>query len=70
MSTLVAVNLQTAFLSPVAVAAYYPKAAVPGWGIGQIYRGMLQFMVLQMVGLILLLLFPALALWLPRQLFG
>jgi len=71
VSTLVAVNLQTAFLSPpVAMAAYYLKAVVPVWGIGRIYVGMLQFVVLQVIGLLALILFPELALWLPRALFG
>jgi len=44
---LVAVNLQTAFLSPpVAVAAYYLKGVVPEWSLTDIYWGMLQFMVI------------------------
>jgi TRAP-type mannitol/chloroaromatic compound transport system permease large subunit len=69
-STLVAVNLQTAFLSPpVAMAAYYLKGVVPQWSLTSIYRGMLEFMGLQVIGLILVLLFPALALWLPSVLF-
>ncbi len=63
---LVAVNLQTAFLSPpVAMAAYYLKAVVPQWDLRDIYRGMLDFMVLQLIGLALVFLFPAIALWLP-----
>ena len=69
-STLVAVNLQTAFLSPpVAMAAYYLKAVAPQWELSQIYRGMVDFMVLQMVGLVLLFFFPQIALWLPNLLF-
>jgi tripartite ATP-independent transporter DctM subunit len=69
-STLVAVNLQTAFLSPpVAMAAYYLKAVAPQWELSQIYRGMVDFMVLQVVGLILLFFFPQIALWLPHLLF-
>lgn len=69
-ATLVAVNLQTAFLSPpVAMAAYYLKAVVPQWSLAEIYRGMLEFMVLQVVGLLLVLFFPALALWLPSVLY-
>jgi tripartite ATP-independent transporter DctM subunit len=69
-STLVAVNLQTAFLSPpVAMAAYYLKAVAPQWELSQIYRGMLDFMVLQVVGLFLLFMFPQIALWLPTLLF-
>jgi tripartite ATP-independent transporter DctM subunit len=69
-ATLVAVNLQTAFLSPpVAMAAYYLKGVAPTWELTDIYRGMFEFMVLQCVGLALLLFFPQLALWLPSLLF-
>jgi tripartite ATP-independent transporter DctM subunit len=69
--TLVAVNLQTAFLSPpVAMAAYYLKAVAPKWELGQIYRGMGAFMLLQMVGLAIVFFFPQTALWLPTVLFG
>jgi tripartite ATP-independent transporter DctM subunit len=68
---LTAVNLQTAYLSPpVAMSAYYLKAVVPQWELSTIYRGMMEFMVLQVIGLLLLLLFPEVALWLPRALFG
>jgi tripartite ATP-independent transporter DctM subunit len=70
-SALVAVNLQTAFLSPpVAMAAYYLKAVVPSWELSDIYRGMVDFMILQMVGLLLLFFFPQIALWLPNLLYG
>jgi tripartite ATP-independent transporter DctM subunit len=70
-TTLVAVNLQTAFLSPpVAMAAYYLKAVAPQWELSDIYRGMMNFMVLQLVGLALLFFFPQIALWLPKVLFG
>ena len=70
-SVLVSVNLQTAFLSPpVAVAAYYLKGAAPEMDMKDIYAGMLEFMGLQVIGLLLVLLFPALALWLPRVLYG
>jgi tripartite ATP-independent transporter DctM subunit len=70
-STLVAVNLQTAFLSPpVAMAAYYLRAVAPTWQLGSIYRGMLDFMLLQLIGLIVVFLFPQVALWLPELLFG
>jgi tripartite ATP-independent transporter DctM subunit len=69
--TLVAVNLQTAFLSPpVAMAAYYLKAVAPGWSLGSIYRGMFDFMVLQVIGLAIVFFFPQTALWLPDLLFG
>ena len=50
--TLLAVNLQTAFLSPpVAMSAYYLKAVAPEWSLKDIYIGMMQFMVLQFLGL-------------------
>jgi tripartite ATP-independent transporter DctM subunit len=69
--TLVAVNLQTAFLSPpVAMAAYYLKSVAPRWELGWIYRGMLDFMVLQLIGLAIVFFFPPIALWLPNLLFG
>ncbi len=69
-ATLVAVNLQTAFLSPpVAMAAYYLKGVAPDWPLGKIYRGMMQFMILQCIGLAIVLFFPQTALWLPRLFF-
>lgn len=68
---LVAVNLQTAWLSPpVALAAYFLKGVVPQWELTDIYKGMLQFMVLQVAGLILIVVFPEIALWLPRVMYG
>lgn len=64
--TLVAVTLQTAWLSPpVALSAYFLKGVVPQWELKQIYAGMVQFMMLQLVAVGLLLLFPRLATWLP-----
>ena len=65
--TLTAVNLQTAFLSPpVAMSAYYLRNVVRQWSLSTIYRGMADYMVIQVIVLILLLLFPQIALWLPR----
>jgi len=67
--TLVAVTLQTAWLSPpVALSAYFLKGVVPNWELKDIYVGMMQFMVLQVIGLTLIVLFPALATWLPTLL--
>ncbi|MFZ9298239.1 MAG: TRAP transporter large permease, partial [Hylemonella sp.] len=64
--TLVAVTLQTAWLSPpVALSAYFLKGVVPQWDLQQIYAGMVQFMILQVVAVGLLLIFPQLATWLP-----
>lgn len=68
---LVAVNLQTAWLSPpVALSAYFLKGVVPSWDLADIYKGMLQFMVIQLLGLILVFVFPQLALWLPEFIYG
>ncbi|WP_423909282.1 TRAP transporter large permease [Candidatus Spongiihabitans sp.] len=68
---LVAVNLQTAWLSPpVALSAYFLKGVVPEWDLKDIYAGMMQFMGIQIVGLLLIILFPQIALWLPTYLYG
>lgn len=68
---LVAVNLQSAFLSPpVAMAAYYLKGAVPILKLSDIYIGMLQFNVIQNLAVVLILIFPGIALWLPRVIYG
>lgn len=68
---LVAVNLQTAWLSPpVALSAYFLKGVVPDWDLKDIYLGMMQFMLIQLIGLILIFIFPQIVLWLPNQVFG
>jgi tripartite ATP-independent transporter DctM subunit len=66
---IVAVVLQTAFLSPpVAMSAYYLKQVVREWNLRLIYRGMADFMVIQVICVVLVLLFPAIALWFPNWL--
>ena len=68
---LVAVNLQTAWLSPpVALSAYFLKGVVPEWDLKDIYIGMMQFMILQVIGLLLIIIFPQIALWLPHYIYG
>jgi tripartite ATP-independent transporter DctM subunit len=68
---LLAMNLQTAYLSPpVAMSAYYLKQVVPQWSLRTIYRGMADFMVIQVIALALVMIFPEIALWFPRWLFG
>jgi TRAP-type mannitol/chloroaromatic compound transport system permease large subunit len=63
---LIAVNMQTSYLSPpVAMSAYYLRNVVPQWSLGTIYKGMADYMVIQVIVLALLLLFPQIALWLP-----
>ena len=67
---LVAVNLQTAWLSPpVALSAYFLKGVVPDWDLKDIYLGMMQFMVIQVIGLALIFIFPKLVLWLPTMIY-
>jgi TRAP-type mannitol/chloroaromatic compound transport system permease large subunit len=64
---LTAVNMQTAYLSPpVAMSAYYLRNVVPQWSLGTIYKGMADYMVIQVFVLIVLLLYPQIALWLPN----
>jgi len=68
---LVAVNLQTAWLSPpVALSAYFLKGVVPEWDLKDIYLGMMQFMVIQLIGLALIIFFPQIAPWLPDYLYN
>ncbi|MBW7902624.1 MAG: TRAP transporter large permease subunit [Rhodocyclaceae bacterium] len=68
---LVALNLQTAFLSPpVAMAAFYLKGvAPPHVTLNQIFAGMIPFMGIQLIALALLYLFPQIGLWLPQTLY-
>lgn len=67
---LMAVNLQTSFLTPpFGFALFYLKAVAPaGVKIQQIYRGIIPFVILQLIGLGLVMTFPDIALWLPRVL--
>jgi TRAP-type mannitol/chloroaromatic compound transport system permease large subunit len=68
---LVALNLQTAFLSPpVAMAAFYLKGvAPPHVTLNQIFAGMMPFMAIQVLALVLLYVFPAIGMWLPSVLY-
>jgi TRAP-type mannitol/chloroaromatic compound transport system permease large subunit len=69
---LVALNLQTAFLSPpVAMAAFYLKGVSPPHvTLNQIFAGMMPFMGIQVVALALLYIFPEIGMWLPKVLYG
>ena len=68
---LVALNLQTAFLSPpVAMAAFYLKGVSPPHvTLNQIFIGMLPFMGIQLIAIALLYIFPQIGLWLPTVLY-
>jgi len=69
---LLAVNLQTSFLTPpFGYALFYLKSvAPPEVRTGQIYRGIIPFVVLQLLGLLIVAAFPELATWLPSKVFG
>jgi len=69
---LVALNLQTAFLSPpVAMAAFYLKGVSPPHvTLNQIFAGMMPFMAIQVLALVLLYIFPGIGLWLPSVVYG
>lgn len=69
---LVALNLQTAFLSPpVAMAAFYLKGVSPPHvTLNQIFLGMLPFMGIQVLAIFLLYMWPEIGLWLPSVLYA
>jgi tripartite ATP-independent transporter DctM subunit len=65
-SVLVALVLQTSWMTPpVALSGYFIKGSLPHWDLMDIYRGMLQYVWCQWVGIIIFMIFPAIILWLP-----
>ncbi|MFH1116818.1 MAG: TRAP transporter large permease subunit [Pseudomonadota bacterium] len=72
LCVLIAVNLQTSFLTPpFGFSLFYLKAVTPPEiTTGHIYRGIIPFVLLQLVGLALVVAFPILATWLPKVVFG
>jgi len=64
---ILAINLQTSFLTPpVGYALFYLKGTVPkGITLLDIYRGVVPFIVIQMIGVFIVVIFPPLATWLP-----
>jgi tripartite ATP-independent transporter DctM subunit len=69
---LVALNLQTAFLSPpMAMSAYYLKGVAPkSVLLTQIFRGCMPFLYIVIVCMVLIYIWPDIALWLPRAVYG
>jgi TRAP-type mannitol/chloroaromatic compound transport system permease large subunit len=66
---LVAVTMQTAYLSPpVAMSAYYLKQVVKEWSLATIYKGMFEFMVLQCIAIAIVMFMPGIATSLPQKL--
>ena len=68
---LVALNIQTSFLSPpVAMAPFYLKGVAPKWvNINDIFRGVMPFMIIVIISMIMLYTFPQIGLWLPTQVY-
>jgi tripartite ATP-independent transporter DctM subunit len=71
-SLLLCVNLQTSFLTPpFGYALFYFKGVAPaGYNMMHIYRGIVPFVILQLISIALLCLFPSLVTWLPGVFFG
>lgn len=69
---LLAVNLQTSFLTPpFGFSLFYLKAVTPPEvSTGHIYRGIIPFVFFQLIGLAIVVFFPKLATWLPHVVFG
>jgi TRAP-type mannitol/chloroaromatic compound transport system permease large subunit len=72
LGVMIAVNLQTSFLTPpFGFALFYLRGVTPPEiPTSAIYRGVMPFIVLQLLVLLALALFPALATWLPATLYG
>jgi TRAP-type mannitol/chloroaromatic compound transport system permease large subunit len=68
---LVALNIQTSFLSPpVAMAPFYLKGVAPKWvNINDIFRGVMPYMIIVIVSMIMLYTFPQIGLWLPNYMY-
>jgi tripartite ATP-independent transporter DctM subunit len=69
---LLAVNLQTSFMTPpFGFSLFYLKAVTPPEiTTGHIYRGIIPFVIFQLIGLMIVVLWPELATWLPNVVFG
>ncbi|HEV8458086.1 MAG TPA: TRAP transporter large permease subunit [Methylomirabilota bacterium] len=70
--TMVAVNLQAAFLSPpVAMSAFYLKGVAPKHvTLNQIFAGMMPYMIIVCICLVFMYIWPGMSLWLPEFLYG
>lgn len=69
---LIALNIQTSFLSPpVAMAPFYLKGiAPPHVTINQIFSGVMPYLLIVLFAMVLIYVFPGIALWLPKYLYG
>ena len=69
LGVMMAVNLQTSFLTPpFGFALFYMKGAAPGGvTLSHIYQGIVPFVILQLIGLAAIIIWPEIALWLPAK---
>ncbi|MDP6341888.1 MAG: TRAP transporter large permease subunit, partial [Alphaproteobacteria bacterium] len=72
LGIMIAVNLQTSFLTPpFGFALFYLRGVAPdSVSTLQIYKGVIPFVAIQVLGLVILSIFPALTTWLPKVIFG
>jgi tripartite ATP-independent transporter DctM subunit len=72
LGIMIAINLQTSFLTPpFGFALFYLRGvAPPEVTTGQIYRGVIPFVAIQIIALVILAVFPGLVTWLPDKLYG
>ena len=72
LGVMIAINLQTSFLTPpFGFALFYLKGVCPPEiKLTDIYKGVIPFILLQLVGLAIVILFPALTTWLPAMVYG
>jgi TRAP-type mannitol/chloroaromatic compound transport system permease large subunit len=72
LGIMIAINLQTSFLTPpFGFALFYLRGvAPPELSTGQIYRGVVPFIAIQLFALLVLALIPELATWLPQRIYG
>jgi TRAP-type mannitol/chloroaromatic compound transport system permease large subunit len=72
LGVMIGVNLQTSFLTPpFGFALFYLRGVAPNRiTTGMIYKGVIPFVILQIIALAILFIFPGLATWLPRTIYG
>lgn len=72
LGVMIAINLQTSFLTPpFGFALFYLRGVAPeSVSTGQIYRGVIPFVAIQLLALIILSFYPSLVTWLPEKLYG
>jgi TRAP-type mannitol/chloroaromatic compound transport system permease large subunit len=72
LGVMIAINLQTSFLTPpFGFALFYLRGVAPvSVATGDIYRGVIPFVIIQVIALALLALWPELATWLPQRVYA